>query len=289
MKLRGDHTADDRVDELVAFAALLRLDAQPRDRELPVTAALLLELALGFGRTGDRLAVRDPHVVGFDLDSELAVQLLGRDGQVCLAHAAQHGLVRLGVAFDAQHRIFFLETVQRVRELVLVGLALGVDRDREQRFGRLQHFDIEGRALRRENVAGTSVRELGDGGDVAGGHVGDGVLILAAHDEQLVEALVGLGARRSMRTSSCFTVPCSTLKRFTCPTYGSTMVLNTSAPAAPSAASGAGASSMRNFASRSTPTSFVALPHNTGNTVALAMPAASALASSDVSIGSSPR
>ena len=45
-----DHAADDRVDELVAGAALLRLDAQPRDRELAVAAGLLLQLALGLGR-----------------------------------------------------------------------------------------------------------------------------------------------------------------------------------------------------------------------------------------------
>ena len=42
-------------------------------------------------------------------------------------------------------------------------------------------------------------------------------------------------------TSSCFTVPCSTLKTFTCPTYGSTIVLNTIAAASgPSLAVGAG-------------------------------------------------
>ena len=37
------------------------------------------------------------------------------------------------------------------------------------------------------------------------------------------------------------------------------------------------------------PTSFVALPQSTGNTVACAIPLASAAASSDVSIASSPR
>ena len=120
-----DHAADDRVDELVAGAALLRLDAQPRDRELAVTAGLLLELALGLGRAGDRLAVRDAHVFGVDLDAELARQLLERDRQVRLAHAAQHGLVRLGVALDAQHEVFLLEAVQRVGELVLVALRSG--------------------------------------------------------------------------------------------------------------------------------------------------------------------
>ncbi len=45
--LAGDHAADDRVDELEPRPALGRLDPEPRDRELPVAAGLLLELALG--------------------------------------------------------------------------------------------------------------------------------------------------------------------------------------------------------------------------------------------------
>ena len=190
-----DHAADDRVDELVAGAALLRLDAQPRHRELPVAAALLLELALGLGGAGDRLPVGDAHFVGVDLDAELARQLLERDRDVGLAHAVQHGLVRLGVAVDANDGIFFLQLVQRVGELVLVGLVLGADCDREQRLGRREHVDLERRALRGEHVAGTGRRQLGDGGDVAGRHLVDRVLLLAPHREQLVHALVALGAR----------------------------------------------------------------------------------------------
>ena len=49
-EVAGDHAADDRVDELVAAAARLRFDAQPRDRELAVAAALLLDLAFGLRR-----------------------------------------------------------------------------------------------------------------------------------------------------------------------------------------------------------------------------------------------
>ncbi len=100
MKLRGITPPTIGVDELVPLAALLRLDAQPRHRELAVAAALLLDLAFGLGRAGDRLAVRDAHLFGLDLDAELAGELLGRDRQVRLAHAAEHGLVRLGVALD---------------------------------------------------------------------------------------------------------------------------------------------------------------------------------------------
>src|SRR5262249_31903992 len=67
-----DHAADDLVDELVPAAALLRRAPPPRPRDLPATAALLLQPALGLGRAADRLAVRDLHLVGLDLDAELA-------------------------------------------------------------------------------------------------------------------------------------------------------------------------------------------------------------------------
>ncbi len=194
-EVAGDHTADDRIDELVARTPLSGLDAQRRDRELPVPAALLLQPAFRFRATADRLAVRDMHVVGLDLDTELAGQLLGRDRQVRLAHPAQHGLMRLGIALDAQHRILLLQAMERVGELVLVGLALGVDRDREQRLGRGEHLDVDGSSLGTEHVAGGRVRELGDGRDVARRDLVHRVLLLAPHREELMHALVGLRAR----------------------------------------------------------------------------------------------
>ena len=73
-ELAGDRAADDLVDELEAGAALERLDPQERHAELAVPAGLLLVLALGLGLVGDGLAVRDLHVLGLDLDAELAVQ-----------------------------------------------------------------------------------------------------------------------------------------------------------------------------------------------------------------------
>ena len=87
--------------------------------------------------------------------------------------------------------------------------------------------------------------------------------------------------------------PCRTLNRFTRPTYGSTIVLNTNATggAAESTSSdvGAGPSCTTNEARRSTPMSLVPLPHSTGNTVASAMPLARACSSSFTSMDSSAR
>ena len=51
-ELAGDGAAHDLVDELEARAPLERLDAEGAHAELPVTAALLLVLALGLGGAG---------------------------------------------------------------------------------------------------------------------------------------------------------------------------------------------------------------------------------------------
>ena len=193
--LAGDDAADDLVDELDAGSALGRLDPQPRDGELPVTTALLLHLAFGFGFAADGLAVRDAYLFALDFDAEFPRQALERDGEVGLAHAAEQRLMRLGVALDPEHRVFLLQPVQRVGELVLVGLGLGVDRHREQRFRERERLDLRRRALGREHVTGREVVELGDRGDVTGRDLLDRVLFLAAHGEELVQALVGVRAR----------------------------------------------------------------------------------------------
>ena len=189
------HAADDGVDELVTRSALLRLDAQPGHRELAVTARLLLHLAFGLGRPRNRLPVRDLDVVGVDLDAELARQLLERDRHVRLAHAAQDGLVRLRVALDPQHRVFVLEPVERVGELVLVALRLRLDGHGEQRLGRRDGLDVEPGALGDEEITRSGVAQLRDRADVARRNLAHVVLFLAAHGEELMEALVALRAR----------------------------------------------------------------------------------------------
>ena len=162
-----------------------------------MSAALLLELAFGFGLPRDRLAVRDLHVFGLDLDAELARELLERDRQVRLTHAAQQGLVRLRVALDAHHRIFVLQPVQRVRELVLVGLGLGVDRDREHGVGRARtRLASTSTPLAASTSPVARSFELGDGRDVAGRDLAHGVLFLAAHREELVDPFVGCACGR---------------------------------------------------------------------------------------------
>ena len=171
-ELPRDRAADDLVLELEADASLQRLDAHERDAELAVTTGLLLVPTFGLGVGGDRLAVRDLHVFGLDLDAELALEPLERDPEVRLAHAPQQRLVGLAVALEPQRGVFVEQPVQRVRELVLVALRLGADRGGEHRLRSFERRHVEVGAARAEDVTGGGVVELGDRGDVAGRHLG---------------------------------------------------------------------------------------------------------------------
>ena len=130
------------------------LDPDRADAELAMAARLLLVPALGARRAGDRLAVRDQHILGVDCDPELALELVERHRQVRLADPAQDGLVGLVVAANIERRVFVEQPGQRVRQLVVVALGPGRDRDSEQRLGELDGRNGDRRALRRQRVAG---------------------------------------------------------------------------------------------------------------------------------------
>ena len=117
-----------------------------------------------------------------------------------LAGAGQHGLMGLVVAAHDQRRVLLLEAVEGGHQLVLVGLALGVDGDRQHRQGGFgdpvagrtgrQHRD--GHIARRQGVAGVRGGELCHGSDIAGGHLGERELFFASQREKRVETLLGL-------------------------------------------------------------------------------------------------
>ena len=173
------------------------------------------------------------------------------------------------VALEAERGVLVEEAVQRVGELVLVALRLRRIATASTGSGGVERLDVDVGAARAEHVAGGGVGELGDRGDVAGGAPRRSAPAPCRASPMSWCSRSSCIVRPLTRVASAFTVPCSTLNRFTCPTYGSTIVLNTNATGGPSprrAAAGAGPSSAMKCASRSTPISLVALPHSTGNT-----------------------
>ena len=135
------------------------------------------------------------HGLGLDVDAELAVQLLADDLQVGVAHAGEHGLVRLVVAADREGDVLLLQAVQGGHELVLVAFGLRVHGDRQQR-GRAGRgpsattgwfFGARVSPVRTPVSFGTATmspawRRRG------------GLGLLAAHQLQGVQLLLGVGA-----------------------------------------------------------------------------------------------
>ncbi|CAB4879239.1 unannotated protein [freshwater metagenome] len=185
-----DRSANHSVVELKAGATRQRGHTEIRHCELAVATGLLLDPTNGLGRSDNGLAVRHANGGGIDVDAELAGQALDRHRHMRVAHATQHGLTRLLHPFDQQHRVLGLQAGQRIAELVVVGLGARHDCNPILRnlAGRSHHGDR--RALRGQGIARERGAELGHGGDVASGHLGQRRLFPATQGEQAMEALV---------------------------------------------------------------------------------------------------
>src|SRR5207244_3213068 len=130
------------------------LDLEPHVAVLSAAARLAHEAPLRLRLLADRLAISDLGLADVGLDLELSQEPVDDDLEVQLAHAVDERLVRLGIHVDLEGRVFHGEAGQRLPELLLVGLGLGLD----------GHGD-DGRAGLR--LARLGIDAL-DGGDVEG-------------------------------------------------------------------------------------------------------------------------
>ena len=177
-----------------ALASGQRVDADRALAELAMAAGLLLVAGDGLGVVGDRLPVPDPHLLGAHLHAELALEALDGDGDVGLADAAEDRLVGLVVAGDAEPGVLVEQAVEGRAELVLVRLGLGLDRHGQERLREVDGVGLHRRALRGERVAGDRARRASTRRRCRLPPPRRGLLLVAPHREQAVEALVGAGA-----------------------------------------------------------------------------------------------
>ena len=90
----GTDAAHDVVDELVALARLVRLEANLRVTVLAAAASLPDVFAFRFRRPADGFAIRHLRLADIGLDLVLAHHAVDDDFQMQLAHAADDGLRR---------------------------------------------------------------------------------------------------------------------------------------------------------------------------------------------------
>src|SRR5690606_12730327 len=103
-ELARDGATDDGVLELVARAALLRLELDHNMRELTATAGLALVRHIHLHRSGDGLAIGDLRPANVRLNPELPHHAVDHDLEVKLAHAVEDDLTGLLVCADAERR-----------------------------------------------------------------------------------------------------------------------------------------------------------------------------------------
>ena len=152
--LLRDLAADDLVHELVAVARAHRLGVDDCVSVLAAAAGLADELALNLlDRLAHRLAVGDLRPAHVRVDAELALEAVDDDLEVQLAHAGDEGLAGLVVGAHAEGRVLLRQALQPHPELVLVGLRLRLDGDRDHRVREGHRLELDRRRVRRERVA----------------------------------------------------------------------------------------------------------------------------------------
>ena len=190
----GNHAADDFVDELVALARLVRLQADLHVAVLAAAAGLADVLAFRLRLLADGLAIGHLRLADIGLHVELAHHAVDDDLQVQLAHAADDGLSAVGIGVDLEGRIFLRQLAQRDAHLFLVALGLGLDRNRNHRRRELDGLQHDRVLLVADRVAGGDVLQSDAGADVARVDLGDVLALVGVHLQQAADAL---GARAS--------------------------------------------------------------------------------------------
>ena len=187
-----DGAADDLVDELVAAPLLARLELDDGVAVLAAAAGLADEAAVALGCAADRGAVGDLRLADVGGDVELAHHAVDEHVEVQLAHAGDERLGGLRVRLDAEGRVLLGQALEGDRQLVLVGLRLGLDVDLDDRLGEGHRLEDDRVVGIGEGVAGEGVLQADGGGDVAGVDLVDVLAVVGVHLEDAPDALLAV-------------------------------------------------------------------------------------------------
>ena len=131
------------------------------------------------------------------LHAELALHAIDQHLEVQLAHAADQRLPGLLVDPHAEGRVFLGQALQRVGQLVLVGLGLRLDRHRDDRLGELDRFEHDRRARVAQRLAREGLLDADDRADVARPDLGHVFALLGVDLHEPADALLAVLARSS--------------------------------------------------------------------------------------------
>ena len=97
--------------------------------ELSAAATLLLVAGVDLDRRLQRLAVRNARLVAGDLDGVPTSEALQDDVEVHLAHPLEDHLVGLCIVVEMEGRVFLVQLVQALGDLVVLAVVDGLEGD----------------------------------------------------------------------------------------------------------------------------------------------------------------
>ena len=112
--------------------------------------------------------------------------------EVQLAHAGDDDLAGLHVGLHVERRIFRAQLLQPDAELFLVGLGLGLNRERDDRLGEIHRLEHDRVLLVAHRVARRHALEADGGRDVARVDFFDFLALVRVHLEEAADALRAL-------------------------------------------------------------------------------------------------
>ncbi len=186
-----DTATGDGVDEFVTRASFLRLEIDDDATELTGTTGLLLVRVFDLlDLLAEGLAVGHLRLADVRLDLELALHAVDQDVEVELAHACDDRLAGFLVGVDAEGRILFSKTLDRVRELLLVGLRLRLDGLFDDRCGEGHGLEDDRVGRITEGLTGGGVLEAHDGADHARTDLVDLLTLVGVHLVDLADSFL---------------------------------------------------------------------------------------------------
>ncbi len=162
---------------------------------LAAAARLLRVLHFAVGRAGQRFLVSDLRLADRGLDAELALQPVDDDFEVQLAHAGDDDLAGLLVGLHVERRIFRHQLLKTDAELLLVGLRLGLDRERDDRLREVHRLEHDRLLLVAQRVAGGNALQADGRRDVTRVHFLDFLALVRVHLQQTADSLGALLGR----------------------------------------------------------------------------------------------
>lgn len=134
-ELIGNVTTDDLRLVVVVGSIIIGLDETSNTGEVTRTTGLTLEEEIEVGVAGNSFTVSDTGLASDTVGLVLTAETLNIDFEVQFTHARNNGLFTLGVDVDTERRVFALEAVHGLTEVVGITGALRLDGQRHDGIG----------------------------------------------------------------------------------------------------------------------------------------------------------